>query len=291
MVVQKTFKDKKPIIYLVGTPIGNINDFSFRAINILKEVNKIYCEDTRTSKTLLDNYKIKNNLIALHKFNENFKTDNIKNDIENNLNIAIISDAGVPGISDPGLKILNNLSQEILNFSISAVNCGPAYIHALVISGFDFVKNCFLGFLSKKPDQISEQVLNIVKSDKDIVISFYESVHRIVNTMNVFFNILNHNVEVTICRELTKVNEEIIRGSLKEVWNYVNSDDFVKKGEFVVVLNKGAVKKEKKIILDDLIEEVDILIDNGLAKKDAIKEVAKKFGINKNSLYNEFHKK
>ncbi|QBQ07469.1 16S rRNA (cytidine1402-2'-O)-methyltransferase [Spiroplasma gladiatoris] len=291
MKIQKTFKDNFPIIYIVGTPIGNINDFSFRAIDILNKVEVIYCEDTRTSHVLLKNYQIQNNLSSLHKYNEVFKSQQIENDLINNKSIAIISDAGVPCISDPGSKLLNSLLEKEINFSISAINCGPAYIHALVMSGFETKKNIFIGFLDKRIENIKAEIETIFTNNKDTVICFYESVHRIVNTINVLKNILDKNTKIVIIREISKINEEIIRGNIEEIFFYINSKDFVQKGEFVVVIDKNSFKKAEKLNSNELVTKVKELINEGISKKEAIKIIAKNQGVNKTDLYSIIHKK
>ncbi|QEH61581.1 16S rRNA (cytidine1402-2'-O)-methyltransferase [Spiroplasma chinense] len=286
--IQKTFKDNLPIIYVVGTPIGNMADFSNRAVECLNDAEIIYCEDTRTSNVLLKKYNISKPLRSLHKFNENEKIDELESVLKQNRNIALISDAGVPLISDPGARILNELSNKEVQFSICPVNCGPAYIHAMVMSGFEAKENIFLGFLDKKPNQLKEK-LSLYKKSDDLIVTFYESVHRIVNTLNVLGSFIDKKHNIAIVREITKLNEEVIKGTIQEVKEFVNSPDFVEKGEFVVVLDKNYNLEEKEAEFD-AIEEIEELISQGTSKKEAIKVVAKNRGLNKAELYKKFHK-
>jgi len=287
--VQKTFKDLNPIIYMVGTPIGNLADFSYRGIEILNRVAKIYCEDTRTTKVLLEKYNIKNTLFSFYKFNEIKQSDQIAIDLFANKSIAILSDAGIPCISDPGAKMLNLLTELNLNFSVCPINCGPAYIHAIVMSGFIAKENEFLGFLEKKPEQVKTKLLSIHNvSDKIIV--FYESVHRIKATINLLYNFFDENCKIAVCREITKINEEIIIGSLKEVFIYINSNAFINKGEFTVVIDKNLISKINNTTNINYFDEIKKLIKNGFSKKEAVKIVAKQHGLNKAELYNNFHK-
>nr|VZS00051.1 Ribosomal RNA small subunit methyltransferase I [Mycoplasma feriruminatoris] len=240
MIIQKTYKNNKPTVYLVTTPIGNLEDISLRAINTLKQVDVICCEDTRTSKVLLDKYQIKNNLLSLHKFNENLRVDQIINLLNENKNIAIISDAGVPIISDPASYIINQLKELDINCNITAISAGSAYIHALISSGFLIDSHYFYGFLKNK-NKISKQnelAELINKYANDSIICLYESVHRLKDTINCLNEILNQNHKIVISKELTKINEEIIYGSINQVNQYINSEEFVLKGEFVIVIDK-----------------------------------------------------
>lgn len=286
--INKTFKEQKPIVYVVGTPIGNLQDFSLRAVEVLKAVQKIYCEDTRTSKVLLDHYQIKNTLSSLHKFNEAQKFTEIFADLQEQKNVALISDAGVPCVSDPGAKLLNLLTTSELEFQICPVNCGPAYVHAMIMTGFEAKEHLFLGFLDKKPTQLREQLTAITKQPNQIV-AFYESVHRVEATINILKNTLTPTGRIAVVREITKLNEENICGSIAEVSEYINSDQFVKKGEFVIVLDKNQSLTSEGADQIDYFQLVQDLIASGFSKKDAIKEIAKKYGLNKNEFYKKNH--
>ncbi|AHB36095.1 16S rRNA (cytidine(1402)-2'-O)-methyltransferase [Spiroplasma apis] len=294
--IQKTYKNSWPTLFMVGTPIGNLSDISHRAIEVLKKVDIIYCEDTRDSQKLLKSLKITKPLKALHKFNEHEKLEEIKNDLILQKNIAIISDAGVPGISDPGTQIINALKiDETLNFNVTAVNVGPAYIHAAIMSSFNFYENIFLGFLDKKSKAQESKIVDLITflNDKNYkaVITIYESVHRIISTINFLNQILNGDTKIAVVREITKLNEEVILGTIDEVSNYMNSNDFICKGEFVIVIDKNASLSSITSKETDFRGEIIKLVEQGISKKEAIKSVSKKYKLNKTDLYNDFHKK
>ncbi|AOG60178.1 16S rRNA (cytidine1402-2'-O)-methyltransferase [Spiroplasma helicoides] len=289
--IQKTFKNDSPIIYVVGTPIGNLSDFSYRAIDTLNNVDEIYCEDTRTSQALLKQYNIKNNLISLHKYNEISKVDEVANKLMSRNKIALISDAGVPCISDPGAKFLSLLSEKEINFSVCPVNCGPAYVHAIIMSRFFSQKHIFLGFLEKKVEKIKEDIKSTISNNKETIVVFYESVHRIKSTISILKTILDSNAKIAVAREITKVNEEIVIGNIVEVNDFISSDEFILKGEFVVVIDNKACLNEVKVNIESAMIKINELIKKGVSKKEAIKTIATALGINKNELYDFFHKK
>ncbi|AHI52621.1 16S rRNA (cytidine(1402)-2'-O)-methyltransferase [Spiroplasma culicicola] len=288
--VKNSFKDNYPKLYVIGTPIGNLNDISPRVIESFNDVAKIYCEDTRDSKKLVDHLKIIKPLYALHKFNEVESSQQLILDLQNGLNIALISDAGVPCISDPGSKVIEQIYQHTNQFNIVPVNCGPAYIHAIVASGFVSNSNLFLGFLDKKPEQIKNQLSKFANTD--CIVSFHESVHRVKNTINLLNNFLDKNTLVSLSREITKVNEQHIRGAIFEIFEYINSKDFIEKGEFVICIESNYKLKDSSIDKEiDYIALINQLIEQGISKKEAIKQISKKYGLNKAELYNNFHKK
>ncbi|WFQ95927.1 16S rRNA (cytidine(1402)-2'-O)-methyltransferase [Mycoplasma feriruminatoris] len=290
MIIQKTYKNNKPTVYLVTTPIGNLEDISFRAINILKQVDVICCEDTRTSKVLLDKYQIKNNLLSLHKFNENLRVDQIINLLNENKNIAIISDAGVPIISDPASYIINQLKELDINCNITAISAGSAYTHALISSGFLIDSHYFYGFLKNK-NKISKQnelAELINKYANDSIICLYESVHRLKDTINCLNEILNQNHKIVISKELTKINEEIIYGTINEVNQYINSEEFVLKGEFVIVIDKKTTNLVNKYSDIELMNLIDIEIKSGYKLKQACEIISLKTQIPKNILYKKY---
>ncbi|AXK51466.1 16S rRNA (cytidine(1402)-2'-O)-methyltransferase [Spiroplasma alleghenense] len=290
MKIQKTYKNPKPTIYLVGTPIGNLQDMSFRSIEVLTSVDEIYCEDTRTSSTLLSHYKIKKPLVSFHKFNEASRLEKIKESLEQGKNIAIISDAGVPVICDPGAKLLEKLinDDKFEHFSITAINAGPAYIHCLIVSGFSGIENNFLGFWDQK-NKNQELVINNFK--KDVAYIFYESVHRIRQTLLFLSQKLGGESKILIGREITKINEEFVWLSASEIQEYLDTNQLTEKGEFVVVLIPEMGNLKLSISEEEQIEKVMIEKNNGLNTKSAISKVSKEFGLNKNKLYELFHKK
>lgn len=285
LIVQKTFKNKLPTIYCVGTPIGNLDDMSYRAIKTLKNVDFILCEDTRTSQAVLQKYKIDKPLLSLHKYNELERVDKLTELLNEGNNLAMISDAGMPTISDPGATVLNNLKwKNLVNFNISAVNAGPAYIHALAMSGFVSKTNFFYGFVENKNDISKAKELSaLIQNHQDTLISFYESVHRIKDTIETLSHVLASTVQVTVTREITKLNEEVISGTISEVNKFIQSDEFIEKGEFVVVINNT---NEDVAFTDDFIlEKIEFYINQGLKIKAIQKIINDEYKVNKNHVY------
>lgn len=292
MWVQQTFKNSLPTIYVVGTPIGNLNDFSLRAIETLKAVDYILCEDTRTSQILLQHFQINKPLISLHKYNELERSKRVKEYLNQGCDLAIISDAGIPTISDPGSWLLASLvNEEMLKFNLSALNCGPAYIHALVASALVGKSNYFHGFLTSK-NQVAKvhELTKIVQNYSDTLICFYESVHRIKETILALDQVLINQSQtlVVIARELTKMNEEIIRGTIREVAEFIQSPEFVFKGEFVICFANSSFKlvlsKQEQIAL------IQEQINQGLKLKAACRVVSVQTGLPINELYAVFLK-
>lgn len=286
MIIQKTYKNNKPTVYLITTPIGNLEDISLRAIQTLKQVDVICCEDTRTSKVLLDKYQITNNLLSLHKFNENLRIEQIINLLNQNKNIAIISDAGVPIISDPASYIINQLKELEINCNITAIGAGSAYLHALISSGFLIDSHYFYGFLKNKNKISKQNELNqLINKYDDSIICLYESVHRLKDTITCLNQLLDKNHKIVIAKELTKINEEIIYGNIDQINQYINSDEFVLKGEFVIVINKK-INNETTTYSDiQLIDLIDQEIKNGYKLKQACEIINLKTKISKNILY------
>ncbi|WP_339022507.1 16S rRNA (cytidine(1402)-2'-O)-methyltransferase [Spiroplasma endosymbiont of Crioceris asparagi] len=286
--VQKSFNNKNSTIYFVTTPIGNLNEFNFRAINILKEVGAIFCEDTRTSKKLLDKFDIHNKTFAFHKFNELQMLNTLKQYIEKNQSIAIISDAGVPGFSDPGLKTIEQLLyKDNIEVNIVTVGAGSALNYALISAGIYFHNFIFLGFLERKKTKIQEEFLkykNAINNQEDILFTFYESVHRIKDTIDLLKTVFTEDSLVAICREITKLNEEIIRGNLTEVSEFVGSKNFVDKGEFVVVVKPKWITKTIED-MNEIFALIDELVKKGFKLNESVKEVASNNNLDKKTLY------
>ena len=225
------------ILYIVPTPVGNMEDMTFRAVRILKEVDLVLAEDTRTSGILLKHYEIKNALMSHHKFNEHGTSAGIVNRLLAGENVALISDAGTPGISDPGFFLV----REAVRAGVE-VQCLPgatAFVHALVSSGLPCDRFCFEGFLpQKKGRQTKLQSLK----DEERTMIFYESPFRLVKTLQQFAEVYGSNRQVSVCREISKVHEESVRGSLQEVIAHFQEKE--PKGEIVIIL-EGKNEKSK----------------------------------------------
>ncbi|KAJ3636376.1 hypothetical protein Zmor_004356 [Zophobas morio] len=267
-----------------------MDDFSFRAIETLKNVDYIYCEDTRTSGILFSKFDIKTKTGSLHKFNELEKVAEVTSRLRQNQNIALISDAGVPCINDPGMYLLEKLMEDkALEFNVSAVGAGPAYVHALVMSTFFCEKHFYIGFVDKKETKIItelQEISDYAKQGERISVCLYESVHRVKKTLQIIFNeFKNEPVKIAIAREITKINEEIVRLSINEIPNYLENDELTEKGEFCIVLNFDFQLDKKEISEQDLINRAQLLIEKGMKKKEALKELRREFEFDMDQIY------
>lgn len=271
----KSFDSDGAILYLVATPIGNLSDFSYRAIEVLNNVDIIYAEDTRNSSILLRHYNIKTKLLSYHEFNQDIKSEEILNELKSGKKIAIISDAGLPVISDPGYKI-STLAIEN-GFRVSTIPGASAGISALISSGIVPMPYLFFGFLESQKTKRIKQLLNLKNLGYTMI--FYEAPHRIHDTLNDILDVLGDR-NICIARELTKINEEFIRGRVSEIINYDNI-----KGEIVLIV-EGA--KEENISNLDPMSEIDQRIALGTKTSQAIKEVANEFNLDKNELYKKY---
>lgn len=270
-------------LYLVPTPIGNLKDITLRALEILESVDEIAAEDTRQSLKLLNHFEIKKSLFSYHKHNEQGKSSNIIEKLKRGINIAIITDAGTPGISDPGSIIVEKCIEEGIPFEV--LPGATAITTALVYSGLDTTKFIFRGFLPREnKDRIP--VIEEVKNARDTLI-FYEAPHRLLNTLSFLLDNLGDR-SIAACRELTKLHEEIFRGSITDSINYFTENR--PRGEFVLVISGKSdeeIKTEKESQWIDLsIEEhLEKVIAEGINKKEAIKLVAKERGLAKKDVY------
>ena len=271
----KSFDSDGAILYLVATPIGNLSDFSYRAIEVLNNVDIIYAEDTRNSSILLRHYDIKTKLLSYHEFNQDIKSEEILNELKSGKKIAIISDAGLPVISDPGYKI-STLAIEN-GIRVSTIPGASAGISALISSGLVPMPYLFFGFLESQKTKRVKQLLNLKNLGYTMI--FYEAPHRIHDTLKDILEVLGDR-NICIARELTKINEEFIRGKVSEIINYDNI-----KGEIVLIV-EGA--KEEIASNLDPISEIEQRIALGTKTSQAIKEVANEFNLDKNELYKKY---
>lgn len=270
-------------LYLVPTPIGNLKDITLRALEVLKSVDIIAAEDTRQSLKLLNHYEIKKTLISYHKHNEQGKSIEILDFIKEGKDVAIVTDAGTPGISDPGAVIVSKCIEENIEFQV--LPGATAITTSLVYSGIDTTKFIFRGFFPRDNKE-RNILLSEINNVRETII-LYESPYRIIKTLNIIKESLG-NRNIALCRELTKLHEEIIRGKIEDVLENLNNR--VIKGEFVMVIEgKGDIefKEENEKKWQDLSiqEHVDIFIEEGIDKKEAIKKVAKMRGLPKNEVY------
>ena len=228
------------ILYVVPTPVGNMEDMTFRAVRILKEVDLVLAEDTRTSGILLKHYEIKNSLMSHHKFNEHGTSAAVVNRLLADENVALISDAGTPGISDPGFFLV----REAVRAGIE-VQCLPgatAFVPALVSSGLPCDRFAFEGFL---PQKKGRQTKIMSLKDEQRTMIFYESPYRLLKTLEQFAEAYGADRQVSVCREISKVHEESVRGTLEEV--VAHFKEHPPKGEIVIVLEGAKETKSKGV--------------------------------------------
>ena len=226
-------------LYLVPTPVGNLEDITYRALRILKEADLILAEDTRTSGILLKHFEIKNAMLSYHKFNEHQTVDRVVERLRAGDTVAVISDAGTPGISDPGFLV----AREAIRAGVEVVTLpgATAFVPALVSSGLPCDRFCFEGFLPQKKGRQSR--LEALRDETRTMI-FYESPHRVVKALTQFVEIFGPDRPVSVCREISKIHEESVRGSLQEVLDYFQSNE--PRGEFVIVVGGLDEKEERK---------------------------------------------
>lgn len=273
----------KGILYLIPTPIGNLKDITLRALEVLKSVDEVAAEDTRQSLKLLNHFEIKKPLFSYHQHNEQGKSDQIINKLNEGKNIGLVTDAGTPGISDPGSVIVRKCIENNIKFEV--LPGATAITTALVYSGLDTTSFTFRGFIPRQTKD-RKKLIEEIKDNKETLI-FYESPHRLIDTLDFLKSSLG-NREIAVCRELTKLHEDIFRGRLEDAYNW-----FVEnrpRGEFVLVLSgktESELQAEKEAEFSQFTVEEHLmnLINGGMDKKEAIKVVSKERGIPKKEVY------
>ncbi len=237
------------ILYIVPTPVGNLADMTFRAVEVLSSADLILAEDTRTSSVLLQHYNIKGKLISYHKFNEHQKVEQIRGRIFAGLNVALVSDAGTPGISDPGFLLARECA--VQGIEVQTLPGPTACIPALVSSGLPCDRFCFEGFLPQKKGRTS--VLESLRDEKRTMV-FYESPYRLVKTLEQFAEVFGADRECCVSREISKLHETHHRGTLNELLNYFYENE--PKGEIVIVLAGAPVPKRGEHVNKYKLEDV-----------------------------------
>ena len=267
-------------LYLVATPIGNLEDITLRALKILKEVDFIAAEDTRNTLKLLNHFAIKKPLISYHRHNEEERELVLINKLKEGKNIAVVSDAGTPGISDPGEIIVKKAIEE--NMEVIPIPGACAAINALIASGLDTKEFVFFGFLPLNK-KLKKEKLEEIKNEKKTSI-IYEAPHKIKDTLNDLKPVMQ-NRKIVLARELTKIHEEFIRGDIDEL---IEKCDNLK-GEMILLLEGNKEIKNENILNELSLEEhYKIYEKQGLDKKEIIKKIAKDRGVNKNEIYQYF---
>ena len=273
-------ENKKGILYLVPTPIGNMEDITYRALKVLNEVDVIFCEDTRISKELLKFYKITKKLISSNEQNELKRTELMINYLSSNKNVAIITDRGTPIISDPGYILVKKAIEE--GYEVIGLPGANAATTALIISGLNPYPYLFYGFLKGNNKKKIENLKNLQKIKYSII--FYESVHHIQETLNLIYSVFG-NRRVAICRELTKMYEECVRDELENIIN--NFNVITLKGEFVIVVEGNNNDVDYSDL--NLIDHVNLYISDGFEKMEAIIKTSKDLNLSKSEVYKKYH--
>ena len=269
-------------LYLVATPIGNLDDITFRAINVLKEVDIIAAEDTRHTLKLLNHYDISKPLISYHRHNEEVKSDILIEKLLEGNNIAIVTDAGTPGISDPGEEIVKEAIKN--NIEIIPIPGACALTNALIASGLNTKEFAFFGFLPLNKKN-RENVFNKIKKEGKTVV-LYEAPHKLIKTLKDILNNIG-NINCVLAREITKIHEEFIRGDISDLLEKIQEP----KGEYVILLDLNNFKDNNKNNIEDEIsektieEQYKIYESQGMNKKDIIKQIAKNKNVPKNEIY------
>lgn len=276
---QKSY-DESPTLYLIPTPIGNMDDLTYRTVKILSEVDVIFCEDTRETGKLLSALNIKKKLIANHEHNEATNKDKIIEYLSSRKNVGLVSDRGTPVISDPGFE----LARYVINMGYNVVGLpgATALIPALIMSGIAPMPFTFYGFLNSKKSKKKKE-LEELKLSKPTMI-FYEAPHRIKETLESLKEVFGGNRKMSISREITKKYEEVYRGTIEEI--IAQNNEY--KGEMVLVVEGNTEIEDFSSI--DLISHINIYINSGMNKMDAIKAVSKERGLKKSEVYCQYLK-
>lgn len=274
-------------IYLVATPIGNLSDISMRAIETLKNVDIIACEDTRNTIRLLNHFEIKGHLTSYHEYNKIDKAYELCEKVKEGKNIAFVSDAGMPAISDPGYELVDIAYKEGLE--VTVVPGASAVVSALAISGISSRRFAFEGFLPADKNEKKEILTELSQESRTLIL--YEAPHRLLKTLKELFDYMGDR-NIAIVREITKLHEEVLRGKLADIIADYESEKIAIRGEYVLVI-EGKSLLEKREERQKSFEEISIrehyekYIAEGMDKKEAMKAVAKDRGIQKRDVYKE----
>ena len=268
------------ILYLVGTPIGNLNDMSPRAINILANVSLIACEDTRQTRKIMNKFSISNNLVSFNKENSLKKIPNLINGLKAGKSIALVSDAGMPGICDPGENLVRQVKSQ--GYDVICIPGACAAITALVSSGMPSSKFVFEGFLPKKKVDREKILFEISKNEKTTIV--YESPHRLKKFLRELLDFCGGEREILVARELTKKFEEHVVNRIDSTIDFFKDKEVI--GEITIVIRGIHKDKNEEINKSDLKKDLNELTKAGLSLSAASKYLAKKYGIKKNIIYN-----
>ena len=280
LLSHKKEEPEEGILYLVGTPIGNLNDMSPRAINILANVSFIACEDTRQTRKIMNKFSISNNLVSFNKENSLKKIPNLINDLKAGKSIALVSDAGMPGICDPGENLVRHVKSQ--GYDVICIPGACAAITALVSSGMPSSKFIFEGFLPKKKVDREKILFEISKNEKTTIV--YESPHRLKKFLRELLDFCGGEREILVARELTKKFEEHVVNRIDSTIDFFKDKEVI--GEITIVIRGIHKDKNEEINKSDLKKDLNELTKAGLSLSAASKYLAKKYGIKKNIIYN-----
>jgi 16S rRNA (cytidine1402-2'-O)-methyltransferase len=268
----------KGTLYIVSTPIGNLEDITLRALKVLKEVDVIAAEDTRHSSKILTHYGISKPLISYWREKEKVKSTEILERLHSGQSVALVSDAGTPGISDPGAVLIKRAIE--VGLSVVSIPGASALIAALSISGLSTEEFTFMGFLPARKSQRQKILKELSLEPRTLV--FYEAPHRILETMSDMKEIFGER-KAAVVKEISKIHEEILRGSISEILSKLERSTIA--GEYVIVVERRA--EETRLTTGDAISEVSALMKKGLGRKEAVKKVAEAYGLSKKVLYDK----
>ena len=277
-MIQKSY-DHSASLYLIPTPIGNLEDITIRSLKMLEYVDVVLCEDTRTTGILLSHFDIKKKLLSCHEYNEDKMISTVINLLMSGKQVGLVTDQGTPIISDPGFILVKALIEK--GYNVIGLPGATAFVPALISSGIEPSPFLFYGFLNSKSGKQREELDRLKNIPYTII--FYEAVHRMKKTLENMLEVFG-NRRISISREISKIHEEIRRGTIEELLDSVDQ----LKGEFVIVVEGN----KEKVAFDKLsiIEHVKLFLNDGLTEMDAIKQVAKERGVSKSIIYNEYHK-
>lgn len=283
LVRQKTYETENAKLYMVGVPIGNYDDMSYRAVETLKKVDIIFCEDTRITLKLLNHFNISKPLKSYHTFNENEITDILINYIEEGKNVAVVSDAGMPIISDPGYVAVFEAIKNAIDVVVIPGPC--AFVSALVGSGVSSRKIHFVGFLNSNSNKRKKELERLKDLEETLIM--YESPHRIKETLEILLELMPSR-NICLARELTKKYEEYLHGTASEILEVIDEI----KGEIVLIIDGASIKEIKSELLDLCVyDHMRYYLDLGLDEKEAMKKVAKDRNVSKSIIYQQIKRK
>ncbi len=274
---QKSYDDSASL-YLIPTPIGNLEDITYRALKVLETVDILLCEDTRETQKLLRHFNINKKTLACHEYNEEKIKENIVSLLKEGKNIGLVTDQGTPIISDPGYIVV----KEVINsgFNVISLPGATAFVPALTMSGIEPSPFLFYGFLNAKNSKQKEELKSLSKLKYTLII--YEAPHRLKSTLTNMLEILGDR-KIALCRELSKIHEEVIRDNISNIIDIVDT----LKGEFVLVIEGNKEETDYSDLSID--EHVKMYLEDGISEMEAIKKVAKERGVAKSIIYKEYH--